>query len=214
MNKSGIFISLEGLDGSGKSSIAQMIKTFFERTDHDVILTREPGGYSTKICEEIRNMLLDEKNEINDVTEVLLFAASRAEHVNSLIIPSLNEGKIVICDRYIDSSLVYQGYAKKLGIDKVLEINKFAINNLFPDITFYLKIDIETYKKRIMQRDKLDRLDISSLKLGQDIIDGYDIMAKKYSDRIICINANKELHEVFEEIMYYLKHKGILNYGI
>ena len=135
--KNGLFISIEGLDGSGKTTQVQGIKTYFENKGIQPVMLREPGG--TIIGEKIRHIVLDAKNtEMDSISEMLLFAASRAQNVAENILPALNEGKVVICDRFIDSSIVYQGYGRELDVNEVLNVNLAAIRHRLPDITFFL----------------------------------------------------------------------------
>lgn len=146
MSKKGMFITFEGPDGCGKTTIINLIYQDLQKKfgQENVVLTREPGGKNNIIAEDIRNILLNKINyKISDRTEALLFAASRAQHVKDFIIPNLESGKIILCDRYIDSSLVYQGYARNIGMENIWEINKFAILNTMPDFTILLMIEPE-----------------------------------------------------------------------
>lgn len=144
------FITFEGPEGSGKTTVIQQVAERLE-TEYDVVLTREPGGVKTG--EQIREVLL-EGDDMDERTEALLFAASRREHLVGKVIPSLDEGKIVLCDRYIDSSLAYQGYARGIGIEEVKSINEFAINGLYPDRTIYLDVSVEVGRDRIQKSAK------------------------------------------------------------
>lgn len=154
MNR-GLFISFEGPDGSGKSTQIEYLKTYFRERRIDCVFTREPGG--TEIGEKLREVILDKSNnEMCDMTETLLYAASRAQHVCQLIGPALKEGKIVVCDRFMDSSIAYQGYGRQLG-DKVRVINEYAVMGIIPDLTFLLEIDPKVGKGRI-RADERDRL--------------------------------------------------------
>ncbi|MBN2604626.1 MAG: dTMP kinase, partial [Bacilli bacterium] len=135
----GKFITFEGPEGSGKTSVIVAVKKFFEDEGYEIMTTREPGGI--RIAEEIRNIILDKNNtEMDAHAEALLFAASRSQHFSEKILPALNENKIILCDRFIDSSLAYQGHARGLGIDNVYNINKFAIGNVLPDITIFIDV--------------------------------------------------------------------------
>jgi dTMP kinase len=134
------FITLEGVEGSGKSTLINFIRDSIESNGKKVVVTREPGGID--IAEQIRSVILDKKNiKMDGRTEALLYAAARRQHLVETVIPSLNEGNIVLCDRFIDSSLAYQGYARGLGINEVFSVNKFAIEDLMPDLTLYLDLD-------------------------------------------------------------------------
>lgn len=148
------FITFEGPEGSGKTTVLNQINKLLSE-NYNVISTREPGGVSTG--EEIRNILLDGEN-IDIRTEALLFAASRREHLVEKVIPALKNNKVVLCDRYIDSSLAYQGYARGIGIEEVKKINEFAINGLYPDLTIYLDIDAEVGRERILKNQKSESI--------------------------------------------------------
>ena len=145
--KNGLFISIEGLDGAGKSTQIQGIREYFEDKNIEPVVFREPGG--TRIGEKIRHILLDEKNtEMDDVAEMLLYAASRAQNVAENILPALEDGRVVICDRFIDSSIVYQGYGRELDIEEVYNVNLTAVRHRLPDITFFLDKAPESSLKR------------------------------------------------------------------
>ena len=138
--KKSFFISFEGPDGSGKSTIIKKVAEYFSENNIDYVLTREPGG--SQIAEEIRNIILNTKNtNLSASTEALLYAASRAQHFDEIIKPALNNNQVVLCDRFLDSSLVYQGVARELGVDRVLQINKFAIEDVLPDLTVFFDVD-------------------------------------------------------------------------
>ncbi len=163
------FITFEGPEGSGKTTVLNQINKLLSE-NYNVISTREPGGVSTG--EEIRNILLDGEN-IDIRTEALLFAASRREHLVEKVIPALKNNKVVLCDRYIDSSLAYQGHARGIGIEEVKKINEFAINGLYPDLTIYLDIDAEVGRERILKNQRSqNRLDKETLTFHQKVIEG------------------------------------------
>lgn len=204
MSKKGIFITFEGPDGCGKTTIINLIYQDLQKKfgKENVVLTREPGGKNNIIAEDIRNILLNKINyKISDRTEALLFAASRAQHVKDFIIPNLKAGKIVLCDRYIDSSLVYQGYARNIGMENIWEINKFAILNTMPDFTILLMIDPEKGLARIQANKNRDvnRLDRETLDMHKKVYEGYKLIAQKYSDRIITINAENNVEKVHQD---------------
>jgi len=153
----GYFITLEGPDGSGKSTITKLLTSYLKDAGYDVVTTREPGG--TQISEKIRKIILDNDNtKMSYIAEALLYAASRAQHVHEKILPALKDGSIVICERFVHSSLVYQGIGRGLGIEKIKEINDFAIQGLTPDITLFFDVDPERALDRKTQRNKGDRL--------------------------------------------------------
>lgn len=196
----GIFITFEGTEGSGKTTIIENIERDLRDKGYLVVKTREPGG--SKISEEIRAIILNVKNvEMDAITEALLYAASRRQHLKEVVIPYLDKGYIVLCDRYVDSSLAYQGYARGIGIEEVYQINQFATENLMPDLTLYIDVSPEIGLKRVQKRsDKQDRLDLESMQFHQNVYDGYQILAKKFSDRIKVISGKEELSNVYENV--------------
>lgn len=205
----GIFITVEGNEGSGKTTAVALLKEKLvelrdeNKIEYNVCLTREPGGI--KISEEIRKIILDTENTNMDLEcEALLYAAARAQNVHEVLIPKLKEKNIVLCDRYLDSSLVYQGYARGIGIDEVYELNKFAIKGYLPNLTFLLKIPHEKGIERIRKRKEINRLDKESLDFHKKVEEGYDMIAKKYSDRIIIIDAEQTPNKIVEEMLGYI----------
>lgn len=201
------FITFEGPEGSGKTTVLNQINKLLSE-NYNVISTREPGGVSTG--EEIRNILLDGEN-IDIRTEALLFAASRREHLVEKVIPALKNNKVVLCDRYIDSSLAYQGYARGIGIEEVKKINEFAINGLYPDLTIYLDIDAEVGRERILKNQRSqNRLDKETLTFHQKVIEGYKTLIKTNPERFKVIDATQNIESVvsdtYEIILSYLKN--------
>ena len=195
--RKGLFISLEGPDGSGKSTQIEYLKKFFDENGIDAVFTREPGG--TPIGEKLRSIILDKDNaEMSDMTEALLYAASRSQHVNELIKPALEQGRIVVCDRFIDSSIAYQGYGRNLG-DGVRVINELAIEGCMPDLTFFMDLDPEVGKSRIKAEDE-DRLESEELAFHKSVYDGYRELAKRYKDRFITIDASGTKEEMRDSI--------------
>ncbi|PTE99984.1 dTMP kinase [Staphylococcus equorum] len=200
------FITFEGPEGSGKTTVIQQVAERLE-TEYDVVLTREPGGVKTG--EQIREVLL-EGDDMDERTEALLFAASRREHLVGKVIPSLDEGKIVLCDRYIDSSLAYQGYARGIGIEEVKSINEFAINGLYPDRTIYLDVSVEVGRDRIQKNQRnQNRLDQADVIFHEKVVEGYKKIIHNESKRFIVIDANRSIEEVvnatYESINKYLE---------
>lgn len=194
----GVFISFEGADGSGKTTVTKNIYEKLLSNGYDVIYTREPGGID--IAEQIRDVILDVNNvKMDSKTEALLYAASRRQHLVERVIPALKQNKIVLSDRFVDSSLAYQGYARKLGIQEILEINKFAIEEYMPDKTIYLDIDAKQGLQRIQSRGDKDRLDNEKLTFHQSVINGYDIVNDMFKDRIIKVDATRSLQEVIDD---------------
>ncbi|WP_099191027.1 dTMP kinase [Tepidibacter mesophilus] len=196
----GLFITIEGPDGSGKSTQIKLLKDYLQNRGHDVVLTREPGG--TKISEKIRNIILNNENKImHSRTEALLYAASRAQHVEELIKPALKENNIVICDRFIDSSLIYQGIGRNLGIENIYNLNLFAMQDVIPDLTLLFDIDMDKAKKRKENRGNLDRLESEKGTFHEDVFNGYKKLKDLYPKRIKQVKANGSINEVHQEII-------------
>ena len=198
----GLFISFEGGEGSGKSSAINVVKEKLEADGYKVVVTREPGGIS--VSEQIRDVILAVDNKMSKETEALLYAASRTEHLYRKVIPLVNDGYIVICDRYIDSSLAYQGYARGIGIEKVLEINMFAKEYL-PKVTYFFDVRPEVGLARIVGRDKIDRLDLEGFDFHQKVYDGYKEVCKLYPNRIKVINGERPIELIIEDVYNDIK---------
>lgn len=196
--KKGIFIALEGPDGSGKSTISKKIKEYLENKKVNFVMTREPGG--TPIGEEIRGILLDNKNTVMDNrTEALLYAAARAQHTNEKIKPLLEKGTLVISDRYVLSSLAYQGFARGLGIKEVMEINRFAMNGVYPDKILFFDISPETSLARKFIGREGDRLENEGVEFHKNTYRGYQEAIMEYSERVEIIDANGTVEETFAQ---------------
>lgn len=198
----GIFITIEGPEGAGKTTIIQKVAQELEAKGMDVILTREPGGIP--ISEQIRGIILDSGNLAMDArTEALLYAAARRQHLVEKVIPGLQSGAVVLCDRFIDSSLAYQGYARGLGMDEILSINQFAIQELMPDQTIYFDIDPEIGLKRIETNKgrEINRLDLEQLNFHQMVRQGYKQLLQRFPDRIREIDASQPIEQVFLQTM-------------
>ena len=198
----GLFISFEGGEGSGKSSAINVVKEKLEADGYKVVVTREPGGIS--VSEQIRDVILAVDNKMSKETEALLYAASRTEHLYRKVIPLVNDGYIVISDRYIDSSLAYQGYARGIGIEKVLEINMFAKEYL-PKVTYFFDVRPEVGLARIVGRDKIDRLDLEAFDFHQRVYDGYMEVCKLYPNRIKVINGERPIELIIEDVYNDIK---------
>jgi len=197
-----MFITLEGPEGSGKTSAAKRIVSELENLGYKVLFTREPGG--TPIAEQIRNVILDKANTKLDArAEALLYAASRRQHLVEKVLPALNEGKVVICDRYIDSSLAYQGGARGLGIDEVLNINMFATENKFPDLTLLFDIDPRLGLERINKNKnrEVNRLDLEKLEFHNKVRQTFLELSKTYAKRYVVIDASKSENEVGKDAL-------------
>ncbi len=195
----GYFITFEGGEGTGKTTIINYISKYLENKGYDVVTTREPGGID--IAEQIRNIILDIKNTKMDYrTEALLYAASRTQHLAEKIIPALKENKIVLCDRYLDSSLVYQGIARGLGIENVLKINMFATEYM-PNITFFIDVKPEICFKRLKDNNReMDRLDLEKMDFHNMVYEGYKQIAKMYPERIVSIDGDRTIEEIIKDI--------------
>lgn len=203
---SGIFITFEGGEGSGKTTIASMVKDELVKEGYYVVLTREPGG--VEIAESIRNVIVDVKNTNMDKrTEALLYAASRRQHLVEKVLPALDKGAIVICDRFVDSSLVYQGIARGIGIDEVYEMNLFATDNILPKRTIFFDVKPEIGLQRVyMNKDReINRLDMEKLEFHQSVYNGYLQLCEKYSDRIVKIDASVKIDEVYKQVIEKIK---------
>ncbi|MDY0317863.1 MAG: dTMP kinase [Candidatus Izemoplasmatales bacterium] len=192
----GKFITFEGTEGSGKTSVIKEVKKHYEDLGYQVMVTREPGGIA--ISEKIRDILLNKENtEMDSRTEALLFAASRRQHLVEKIKPALESGMIVLCDRFVDSSLVYQGYARNIGIEEVYNINYFAIEGTLPDLTIFVNVRPEVGLKRVFQTPnrEVNRLDLEDMSFHKMIYQGYLELMSKYP-RIQMVNGEQEISKV------------------
>ena len=192
-----MFITFEGPEGSGKTSVANEVARLLIAKGYDVLYTREPGG--TPIAEEIRGIILDKKNTALDPrAEALLYAASRRQHLVEKVWPALKAGKIVICDRFLDSSLAYQGAARQIGVENVLNINLFATEGTYPDLTLLFDITPEKGLERIAinKKREVNRLDLETLGFHRSVREAFLELAKKYRERYVIIDASRTLPEV------------------
>lgn len=196
----GLFITIEGPDGAGKTTV---LNELFPRlqmiAQKEIIKTREPGG--VLIAEKIRQIILNpDHRQMDERTEALLYAAARRQHLVEVIMPALNEGKIVICDRFVDSSLTYQGAGRRIGMKEIAQINEFATEGLEPDFTLYLDVDSDTGLRRIQNHRKqdVDRLDLEGLEFHQRVRHAYLKLAEENPVRIHRIDAKMSLQEVVE----------------
>lgn len=198
--KKGLFITFEGNDGSGKTTVSKLIYEKLKEDGYSVVYTREPGGID--IAEQIRDIILDPKNIKMDARcEALLYAASRRQHLVEKVLPALAEGSIVLCDRFVDSSLVYQGIARELGVNEVYRINEFAIEGHMPDATMFLSVDLETGLRRVDSRGKKDRLDNETTNFHKRVAEGYEWIKQEFASRMHIIDATKELDEVVKDTL-------------
>lgn len=201
MKGQGKFITFEGPEGAGKTTVISVISERLKAQGENVVLTREPGGI--KISEEIRTIILDNRHtEMDAKTEALLYAAARRQHLVEKVIPALQSGAIVLCDRFIDSSLAYQGYARGLGIEEVLQINQFAIGQQMPDLTVFFDISPEEGLARIQKNDgrEKNRLDNENLRFHEQVYEGYQQLIQRYAARIVQTDARLTEEEVIENV--------------
>lgn len=203
----GYFITFEGGEGSGKSSILKSAEQKLADLGLDVLSTREPGGI--EIAEKIRETILNPEHTAMDArTEALLYAAARRQHLTEKVLPALKEGKIILCDRFVDSSLAYQGFARKLGIEEVFTINKFAIQDLMPDKTLFFDIEPKKGLERIAaNKDReRNRLDLETIQFHEDVYEAYQMLVSKFPDRIQVINADQSFEQVESEAVNAIAH--------
>ena len=203
-----MFVTIEGPEGSGKSSVTKEVVKILESEGYSIVLTREPGG--TPIAEEIRNVILDKKNIAMDpITEALLYAASRRQHLIEKVWPLSKEGKIVISDRFLDSSLAYQGGARGIGIDKVLSLNQYATDGFYPDLTLLFDIDPRIGLARIAANNnrEVNRLDLEKIEFHDNVRKTFLELAKRFSDRYIVLDASKPFDEVVQDAYKAIKDR-------
>ena len=198
---SGLFITLEGGEGAGKTTIANAVIDKLSTLGIETLYTREPGGI--KIAEKIREVILDrDHTEMDCRTEALLYAAARRQHLVEKVKPAMDEGRIVLCDRFVDSSIVYQGYARGIGMDEVREINQFAIEGFMPDLTIFFDIKPEIGLARIAANDsrEVNRLDLEGLAVHELVYEGYKKQAKMNPERIVSVDATKSVETLTDEV--------------
>ncbi|MCM3155627.1 dTMP kinase [Priestia megaterium] len=203
---SGTFITFEGPEGAGKTTIIHMVQQKLIQEGYNIVLTREPGGI--RIAEQIREIILNPSNtEMDARTEALLYAAARRQHLVEKVIPELNKGNIVLCDRFIDSSLAYQGNARGIGVEDIFAINQFAIEQTMPQATLYFDIEPEIGLERINKgrKDEINRLDLESLDFHYKVRDGYLSLLSEFPERIRRIDANQSVEKVCEEAYKQIK---------
>ncbi len=203
-----MFVTIEGPEGSGKSSVTKEVVKLLQQDGETVVLTREPGG--TPIAEQIRNVILDKENtKMDKVTEALLFAASRRQHLVEKVWPESKAGKIVISDRFIDSSLAYQGGAGGLGIDYVLAVNNFATEGYFPDLTLLFDLDPRIGLARIAANSnrEVNRLDLEKIDYHDNVRKTFLELAERFKDRYIVLDASKPFDEVVQDAYHAIKDR-------
>ncbi len=206
----GLFITVEGPDGAGKSTLIQRIeKKLLEELNVPLVTTREPGG--SEIAEKIRRVILDPNNTLMDErTEALLYAASRRQHIIEKIKPALTAGKVVLCDRFVDSSIAYQGAGRGIGVNAVATLNEFATERLTPDITLYLDVDAQVGLNRIASKDsnrQKDRLELEAITFHNRVREAYQVLHKENPKRIQRIDATQDADQVFADAWEVLQKK-------
>lgn len=202
MMTNGLFITFEGGEGAGKTTILNQVYEELTGRGFEVIKTREPGGI--RISEKIRDIIHDPLHlEMEERTEALLYAAARRQHLVEKVFPALEKGKIVLCDRFVDSSLVYQGYARGIGVDEVFAINQFVIQDCMPDITLFFDIDPKKGLERISanaEREK-NRLDLETIEFHEKVYEGYQLIKSRFPDRFQTVNADRSREAVYEDVL-------------
>lgn len=205
----GKFVTIEGCEGAGKTKQIELLSNYLREKGIDFLTTREPGG--SAIAEKIRSVILDNDSEgMSAECEALLYAAARAQHLNDIIAPALSGGKLVICDRYIDSSFAYQGYARGLGFDFIKAINAYALGSFMPDVTLFLDISSKDAFMRKGGADKSDRLEMSGAEFHEKVYFGYGEVAKKFPNRFVKIQSMGEKWQTHKNIINALKVRGII----
>lgn len=205
----GKFITFEGCDGCGKSTQLRLLSEYLTKNGIPHIFTREPGG--GKISEAIREILLSGKNmEMTDECEALLYAASRVQHLADRVEPALSEGKLVICDRYVDSSFAYQACARGLGMDFIKKINAFALEKYLPDVTVFIDLTPEEAFLRKHGVDQNDRLELAGAEFHKRVYEGYKAVAVAEPNRVACVDGRQTPAEIFSDVLKVLQEKGCL----
>ena len=194
--KKGLFITFEGADGCGKTTQINMLKNYLENQGYQVVLTREPGAKG--LGEKVREILLNYEGAVSDRCESFLFLADRAQNIDIIVNPAVNEGKIVLCDRHIDSTVAYQGYGRGLDIDRIKMLNNIATNGRKPDLTIVFDIDVETSMQRVGKNK--DRMESAGIEFHNRVREGYLKIAKEEPERIKVVNSIQTVNDVFEEV--------------
>lgn len=197
----GLFITFEGADGCGKTTQLQLLKKYFEDNGYEVVVTREPGGKG--LGEKFREILLNYDGDVSDRCEAFLFLADRAQNIDTIVKPAVLSGKIVLCDRHIDSSVAYQGYGRGLDIDRIKNLNSIATGGMLPDLTFVFDIDIETSMKRV-GKDK-DRMESAGNEFFNRVRNGYLELAKQEPERIRVIEARGSVNKIQQDVINIIK---------
>lgn len=204
--KKGIFITMEGPDGAGKSTQIDLLKKYLEDKGYNILLTRDPGG--NDISEAIRGIILNKDfTEMGYMTELLLYASARAQLVKENIKPALEAGTAVIADRFVDSSAVYQGIGRGLGIDTVYKVNEFALQGIMPDMTILMDLDAEVGLARKKNQAELDRMERESVDFHKKVVAGYRDLADRYPERILKVDAALQVQEIYDIIVANIEKK-------
>lgn len=204
--KKGIFITVEGPDGAGKSTQIDLLKKYLEDKGYNILLTRDPGG--NDISEAIRGIILNKDfTEMGYMTELLLYASARAQLVKENIKPALEAGTAVIADRFVDSSAVYQGIGRGLGIDTVYKVNEFALQGIMPDMTILMDLDAEVGLARKKNQAELDRMERESVDFHKKVVAGYRDLADRYPERILKVDAALQVQEIHDIIVANIEKK-------
>ena len=199
--KKGSFITFEGPEASGKSSQILLLAKYFKKENIPFIITREPGG--TKLAESLRKLILSKNSNINNLEEILLLMAARSNHINNIILPNIKKGKVVISDRYADSTFVYQGFVNKFGINKAKNLHSILLNNFQPNITFIFKIEVNEILRRLKKRKNKNKYDKINIDFHKSVINGYKKISK--SKRFISIDGTKSISQIHKKILINLK---------
>lgn len=198
----GLFITFEGVDGCGKTTQINLLSEYLQKQGYEVLLTREPGGKG--LGEKLREILLNYDGEVSDRCESFLFLADRAQHIDIIVNPAVQQGKIVLCDRHTDSTVAYQGYGRGLDIETINNLNSIATNGMKPDLTFIFDIDTETSMKRVGKNQ--DRMESAGIEFQTKVRNGYLEIAKQEPERVKVIDATKSIEEIHEDVLKYIKN--------
>lgn len=193
-----MFITFEGGDGAGKTTQIELLKAALEKEGRSVVVTREPGGNA--VAEKIRELLLDRASVMEDMTEAYLYAAARAEHVRAVILPALARGQVVLCDRFIDSSVAYQGYGRQIGAERVEALNREAVDGCMPERTYLLMLSEQDAAQRVKNRGEVDRIESAGEAFARRVQEGFLRIAAEHPERVVVIDAGRPAEEIARDI--------------